>query len=85
MQQRLGNFHAAAEAAGKRLDEVAAASCGLARAKVYFEEWDSPLITGMKSEGKGVEYEEMLSRRLKHPSSAHSSTMGDGGLPFSSA
>ena len=27
----------------------------------------SPLITGMKSEGKGVEYDEMLSRRLKHP------------------
>ena len=27
----------------------------------------SPLITGMKSEGKGVEYEEMLSRQLKHP------------------
>jgi len=46
---------------------------------------NSPLVTGMKSEGKGVEYEEMLSRRLKHPSSAHSSTMGDGGLPLSSA
>ena len=28
---------------------------------------NSPLITGMKSEGKGVEYDEMLSRRLKHP------------------
>jgi hypothetical protein len=27
----------------------------------------SPLITGMKSEGKGVEYDEMLSRQLKHP------------------
>jgi hypothetical protein len=45
---------------------------------------NSPLVTGMKSEGKGVEYEEMLSRRLKHPSSA-SSPVGDGGLPFSSA
>jgi hypothetical protein len=28
---------------------------------------NSPLITGMKSEGKGIEYDEMLSRRLKHP------------------
>jgi drug/metabolite transporter (DMT)-like permease len=27
---------------------------------------NSPLITGMKSEGQGVEYDEMLSRRLKH-------------------
>ena len=27
---------------------------------------NSPLVTGMKSEGKGVEYDEMLSRRLKH-------------------
>jgi hypothetical protein len=27
---------------------------------------NSPLVTGMKGEGKGVEYEEMLSRRLKH-------------------
>jgi hypothetical protein len=27
---------------------------------------NSPLITGMKGEGKGVEYDEMLSRRLKH-------------------
>jgi hypothetical protein len=32
---------------------------------------NSPLITGMKSEGKGVEYDEMLSRRLKHPRSTH--------------
>jgi drug/metabolite transporter (DMT)-like permease len=32
---------------------------------------NSPLVTGMKSEGKGVEYDEMLSRRLKHPRSAH--------------
>jgi hypothetical protein len=27
----------------------------------------SPLITGIKSEGQGDEYEEMLSRQLKHP------------------
>ena len=27
---------------------------------------NSPLITGMKSEGQGEEYDEMLSRRLKH-------------------
>ncbi len=52
---------------------------------------NSPLITGMKSEGKGVEYDEMLSRQLKHPhrhqpeSSQHES-VSDGGLPpFSSA
>jgi uncharacterized membrane protein len=32
---------------------------------------NSPLVTGMKSEGKGVEYDEMLSRRLKHPRSTH--------------
>ena len=32
---------------------------------------NSPLVTGMKGEGKGVEYEEMLSRRLKHPRRAH--------------
>ena len=34
---------------------------------------NSPLITGMKSEGKGVEYDEMLSRRLKHPRGASAS------------
>jgi uncharacterized membrane protein len=34
---------------------------------------NSPLITGMKSEGKGVEYDEMLSRRLKHPHGSHAS------------
>ena len=55
----------------------------------------SPLITGMKSEGKGVEYDEMLSRRLKHshglvpaPASGAASAdpLQDGGLPpFSSA
>jgi drug/metabolite transporter (DMT)-like permease len=27
---------------------------------------NSPLITGMKGEGKGAEYEELLSRRVKH-------------------
>ena len=46
----------------------------------------SPLITGMKGEGKGVEYEEMLSRRLKHPHHAAQESVNDGGLPpFSSA
>ena len=34
---------------------------------------NSPLVTGMKSEGKGVEYDEMLSRRLKHPRGASAS------------
>ncbi len=28
---------------------------------------NSPLITGIKSEGEGAEYDEMLARRLKHP------------------
>jgi hypothetical protein len=31
---------------------------------------NSPLITGMKGEGQGVEYDEMLSRRLKHHAAA---------------
>ena len=45
---------------------------------------NSPLITGMKSEGTGVEYDEMLSRRLKH--SSDDTAVGDSGLPpFSSA
>lgn len=47
---------------------------------------NSPLITGMKSEGKGAEYDEMLSRRLKHPSPSHDPALHDSGLPpFSSA
>jgi hypothetical protein len=48
---------------------------------------NSPLITGMKSEGTGVEYDEMLSRRLKHPHHDRTSdALQDGGLPpFSSA
>jgi hypothetical protein len=47
---------------------------------------NSPLITGMKSEGKGVEYDEMLSRRLKHPHHAAQDPVSDSGLPpFSSA
>ena len=36
----------------------------------------------MKSEGKGIEYDEMLSRRLKHRGT---DAVADGGLPFSSA
>jgi uncharacterized membrane protein len=47
---------------------------------------NSPLIIGMKSEGKGAEYDEMLSRRLKRASPAQDATVHDGGLPpFSSA
>ena len=47
---------------------------------------NSPLITGMKSEGKGVEYDELLSRRLKHPHHATEDAVTDSGLPpFSSA
>jgi hypothetical protein len=46
----------------------------------------SPLITGIRSEGKGVEYDEMLSRRLKHSHQANQEAVSDGGLPpFSSA
>lgn len=46
---------------------------------------NSPLITGMKSEGKGVEYDELLSRRLKHPHHATEDAMTESGLPpFSS-
>jgi hypothetical protein len=46
----------------------------------------SPLITGIRSEGKGIEYDEMLSRRLKHPHHAGQDAVSDTGLPpFSSA
>jgi iron complex transport system substrate-binding protein len=38
---------ALADSLARHLDEVAAAARGLARPKVYFEEWDSPLITGI--------------------------------------
>jgi iron complex transport system substrate-binding protein len=38
---------ALADSLARRLDEVAAASRGLTRPKVYFEEWDEPLITGI--------------------------------------
>ena len=38
---------ALANSLARHLDEVAAAARGLARPKVYFEEWDSPLITGI--------------------------------------
>jgi hypothetical protein len=42
----------------------------------------SPLVTGIKSEGKGVEFEEMLSRRTKH-AVAHGgdAPLSDSGLP----
>ncbi len=47
---------------------------------------NSPLVTGMRSDGKGVEYDEMLSRRLKHPQQlAEPAPATDSGLPFSSA
>jgi uncharacterized membrane protein len=44
---------------------------------------NSPLVTGIRSEGKGVEYDEMLSRRLKRPHQP--APAADSGLPFSSA
>jgi hypothetical protein len=44
----------------------------------------SPLVTGLKSEGKGAEYEELLSRRARHfGQRASHATVPDGGLPFS--
>jgi drug/metabolite transporter (DMT)-like permease len=45
----------------------------------------SPLVTGIKGEGKGVEYEEMLSRRVKHfgASSTDGSVPDSGFPPFS--
>ena len=43
---------------------------------------NSPLITGMKSEGKGAEYDEMLSRRLKPGDRAQA--VPDGGRHRSS-
>jgi drug/metabolite transporter (DMT)-like permease len=47
----------------------------------------SPLVTGIKSEGKGEEYEEMLSRRARFGQNAHAEQpLPDSGLPpFSSA
>ncbi len=36
-----------ADSLARHLDEVAAASCGKPRPRVYFEEWDDPLITGI--------------------------------------
>jgi uncharacterized membrane protein len=46
---------------------------------------NSPLITGIRSEGTGVEYDEMLSRRLKHPSHDRETAVHDSGVPpFSS-
>jgi drug/metabolite transporter (DMT)-like permease len=41
----------------------------------------SALITGIRSEGKGVEYDEMLSRRVKHPHHAAQESVSDNGLP----
>src|SRR5581483_7931308 len=42
----------------------------------------SPLVTGIKSEGKSEEYEEMLSRRVKTPFGHHDEdALSDSGLP----
>jgi drug/metabolite transporter (DMT)-like permease len=41
----------------------------------------SPLVTGLRGEGKGAEYEELLSRRARHfGRSAGDAPMSDGGL-----
>ncbi|HVB91162.1 MAG TPA: DMT family transporter [Acidimicrobiales bacterium] len=46
----------------------------------------SPLVTGIKSEGKGAEYEEMLSRRVKHLGHARDQDpVPDSGLSPSSS
>jgi hypothetical protein len=46
----------------------------------------SPLVTGLKSEGKGAEYEELLSRRTRHfGDRAAPSPVSDGGLPFTAS
>ena len=46
----------------------------------------SPLITGIRSEGKGAEYDDLLSRRLKHPHEVDQEAVSEGGRPpFSSA
>ena len=43
----------------------------------------SPLVTGMKSEGKGAEYEELLSRRVRHfGDRAARASVPDSGLPL---
>ena len=43
----------------------------------------SPLITVLRGEGKGAEYEELLSRRGRHlDGGTAASPMPDGGLPF---
>jgi hypothetical protein len=44
----------------------------------------SPLVTGIKSEGKSEEYEEMLSRRARSFRHPGTDPLADGGLPFSS-
>jgi uncharacterized membrane protein len=42
----------------------------------------SPLVTGMKGEGKGAEYEELLSSRARHfGHGPHDAGLADGGLP----
>ena len=48
----------------------------------------SPLVTGIRGEGKGAEYEELLSRRVRHfghsaPHPPSPSSVPDGGLPVS--
>jgi hypothetical protein len=45
----------------------------------------SPLVTGLRGEGKGAEYEELLSRRVRHfGRRAPDATIPDAGLtPFS--
>ena len=43
----------------------------------------SPLVTGVKGEGKGAEYEELLSRRARHfGDRAARASVSDSGLPF---
>ena len=43
----------------------------------------SPLVTGLRGDGKGAEFEELLSRRARHfGDRAAPATVSDRGLPF---
>lgn len=41
----------------------------------------SPLVTGLKGDGKGADYEELLSRRARFGHSRAEASLSDGGLP----
>ena len=45
----------------------------------------SPLVTGLKGDGKGADYEELLPRRARFGHSRAEASLSDGGLPRSPA